>query len=61
MGAAGVRVAPVCGVVLVAPGGKMVSAGWVATMPVVITAWEVMGASIGWRMAQAAAVAERRV
>ena len=57
VGAAGVRTALVCWVVWVAPVGEMASVEWGAIMPAVITA----GASIGWRVGWAAAVARRRV
>ena len=59
VGVSGARLALVCRVVWVVPVGEMVSVGWGATMPVGIMVWGVMGASIGWRVVQAAAMAGR--
>ena len=58
-GTAGARVALVHGVVWVVPEGEMVSVGWGTTVSVVIMVWGVTGSSIGWRVAWAAAMAER--
>ena len=56
VGAVGVRMALVCGVVQVVPVGEMASVGWGVTMPIVI----MVGVSIGQSMSQAAVVAGRR-
>ena len=55
----GARLALVCGIVVwVMPVGKVASLGWSVVMYVgYVMAWFVMGASLRWRVAQAAAVA----
>ena len=59
VGVAGARWTLVHAVAWVVPIGEMVSVGWGATMPVGITSWGVMGASISWRAVQTAVVVGR--